>query len=166
MPPKRKRAITITAATNPDVNAEIIDGKDALRASPDADEDGEALNVAKVIGRKATNGKRAVKMEGDEGDSEFSYPPIDPPSNKKVKRTPTKASVAAKKGSDEIKAFKAEQAAKKSVVKMEDGEDVEPDVLEDLDAERREARRAPPVNSDYLPLPWKGRLGYVSLITT
>lgn len=27
---------------------------------------------------------------------------------------------------------------------------------------KREGARPPPVNSDYLPLPWKGRLGYVS----
>lgn len=37
---------------------------------------------------------------------------------------------------------------------------VEPD--ESLDAPERGAARAPPVNSSYLPLPWKGRLGYVS----
>jgi UV DNA damage endonuclease len=84
--------------------------------------------------------------------------------------------VAAKKGADEIKAFKVEQAAmKRSVAAVanggEDGDagdaagDPEADddgVVEDVDAEKREAGRPPPVNSDYLPLPWKGRLGYVS----
>lgn len=33
---------------------------------------------------------------------------------------------------------------------------------EPLDVAERGAKRSPPVNSDYLPLPWKGRLGYVS----
>jgi UV DNA damage endonuclease len=32
----------------------------------------------------------------------------------------------------------------------------------DTEAIERSARRPPPVNSDILPLPWKGRLGYVS----
>lgn len=36
---------------------------------------------------------------------------------------------------------------------------VEPEDVSDLKAE---GSRPPPVNSDYLPLPWKGRLGYVS----
>ena len=41
-----------------------------------------------------------------------------------------------------------------------DGDEEGP--AEDVDAIKLEARRPPPVNSDYLPLPWKGRLGYVS----
>lgn len=32
----------------------------------------------------------------------------------------------------------------------------------DAETTERSARRLPPVNSDVLPLPWKGRLGYVS----
>lgn len=32
----------------------------------------------------------------------------------------------------------------------------------DAETTERSARRPPPVNSDVLPLPWKGRLGYVS----
>ena len=92
-----------------------------------------------------------------------------------MKKSPTKSSIAAKKGSDEIKAFRAEQAAKKAAevkVKKEDDVDewdkrLDPDgdeegPAEDVDAIKLEARRPPPVNSDYLPLPWKGRLGYVS----
>ncbi|KAI8242401.1 UV-damage endonuclease [Colletotrichum sp. SAR 10_96] len=38
--------------------------------------------------------------------------------------------------------------------------DVEDDKLREEDAPERGAARAPPVNSDYLPLPWTGRLGY------
>ena len=33
---------------------------------------------------------------------------------------------------------------------------------EDISELKLEGSRPPPVNSDYLPLPWKGRLGYVS----
>jgi len=69
-----------------------------------------------------------------------------------------------------------EQAAKKAAapkVKTEDGEDewdkrVDPDgdeagPVEDAEIMKLEAARPPPVNSDYLPLPWKGRLGYVCI---
>jgi UV DNA damage endonuclease len=38
-------------------------------------------------------------------------------------------------------------------------------VAENIDAVKREAARPPPVNSARLPLPWKGRLGYVSLFS-
>lgn len=146
LPPKAARRGRGKVDTNPDHNSDIIDSKTALRASPDADEPGEAFQVEKAA--------------------------IAPAKNKK---TPTKSSVAAKKGSDEIKAFRAEQAAKKAaeaaLIKKEDNDegtsrlDLDEDgeaPAEDADAVRREANRPPPVNSEYLPLPWKGRLGYVS----
>lgn len=37
--------------------------------------------------------------------------------------------------------------------------------LENIDTEKKEAERPPPINSSYLPLPWKGRLGYACLNT-
>ncbi|EFQ34879.1 UV damage endonuclease UvdE [Colletotrichum graminicola M1.001] len=43
--------------------------------------------------------------------------------------------------------------------------DVEDDKIRAEDAPERGAAREPPVNSDYLPLPWKGRLGYACLNT-
>jgi UV DNA damage endonuclease len=43
---------------------------------------------------------------------------------------------------------------------VEDINDYLPDVKGE--AVQAAARRPPPVNSDFLPLPWKGRLGYVS----
>lgn len=48
------------------------------------------------------------------------------------------------------------------IVKMETAATniIDPD--DSQDAPERGAARAPPVNSGYLPLPWKGRLGYVS----
>ncbi|KAE9377188.1 UV-endonuclease UvdE [Stipitochalara longipes BDJ] len=168
--------------TNPDHNADIVDGKTALRASPDADEKGESLEVGKVNGGpkilaniNGTNGN-IREEDSDSPLSEIEMPA--PTSSKKQKKTPTKSSIAAKKGSDEIKAFKIEQAAKKAAeakVKKEDdidewdkrldpdGDDAGP--AEDVDVMKKEAARPPPVNSDYLPLPWKGRLGYACLNT-
>ena len=44
---------------------------------------------------------------------------------------------------------------------------IDPESDEDVPVEAEELQEAlsrpPPVNSDYLPLPWKGRLGYVSM---
>jgi UV DNA damage endonuclease len=157
-----------------------VDGKAALRASPDADEKSEAFDIQKVNSVPTTPAKTngvngAVKEE--ESDSPLSELelPVPVPS-KKQKKSPTKSSIAAKKGSDEIKAFKSEQAAKKAAeakIKKDDDVDewekrLDPDgddngPAEDIDVMKKEAARPPPVNSGYLPLPWKGRLGYVRI---
>lgn len=166
--------------TNPEHNADIVDSKTALRASPDADEPGEAFDLKKIeapITPAKENGV-TIPVKKEENDSPLSDIGDDipvPTPAKKQKKAPTKSSIAAKKGSDEIKAFVAEQAAKKATekkIKKEDDEDewdkrLDPDgdeegQAEDADAIKLEARRPPPINSDYLPLPWKGRLGYVS----
>jgi len=181
--PKRQASRRGKIDTNPDHNVDIVDGKTALRASPDADEEGEALAIEKINTRPTTpaktNGvKNPVKNEDTDSplsDIETEISILTP--GKRQKKTPTKSSIAAKKGSDEIKAFKAEQAAKKAaetkVKKEEDGDEwdkrTDPDgndaaPEEDADVIKKEAGRPPPVNSDYLPLPWKGRLGYVSIL--
>jgi len=180
--PKRQASRRTKVDTNPDHNGDILDGKTALRASPDADETGESLDVAKVAPPKTsprTNGTNGIKKEAkvqDDSDSPLSDLGELPVAAKKQKKSPTKSSIAAKKGSDEIKAFRAEQAAKKAAetkVKKEkdgdewdnrqdpDGDDVGP--VEEADVLKLEAARPPPINSDYLPLPWKGRLGYVGM---
>jgi UV DNA damage endonuclease len=171
--------------TNPDHNVEILDGQEALRASPDAEGPGEEFDPKKVNGRlpRRASARNPVKYEESssllsdaELDSEVETPASTPA--KKVKKTPTKSSIAAKKASDEIKAFKAEQAATKAAaarkVKKEDDDEAfmpdpeaaeEGDGAEDIQTIKDEAARPPPVNSDYLPLPWKGRLGYACLNT-
>jgi UV DNA damage endonuclease len=178
--PKRQASRRGKFDTNPDHNTDIVDGKTALRASPDADEKGEAFDIQKVKNRPATPAKTngvngAVKEE--ESDSPLSELELPVPApSKKQKKSPTKSSIAAKKGSDEIKAFKSEQAARKAAeakIKKEDDVDewekrLDPDgddtgPAEDIDVMKKEAARPPPVNSDYLPLPWKGRLGYVRI---
>lgn len=123
-------------------------------------------------GPKRTNGSKIVNYKDSNSSlSELEETVTSPP--KKIKKSSLKSSITAKRALDEIKIFKAEQAAKKvaeTMAKKEDdngafrpdpdGDDV---VLEDIDTVRKKAQRPPPVNSDYLPLPWKGRLGYVSL---
>ena len=180
--PKRQASQRAKVDTNPDHNGDILDGKVALRASPDADETGEALDVAKVVAPVTpakSNGTNGIKRTvNDQDDSESPLSDVgETRVPKKQKKSPTKSSIAAKKGSDEIKAFRAKQAAKKAAeirVKKEqdgdewdnrqdpDGDEIGP--TEEADVLKLEAARAPPVNSDYLPLPWKGRLGYVSWV--
>jgi UV DNA damage endonuclease len=180
--PKRQASRRGKVDTNPDINADIIDGKAALRASPDADELGESVAIEKIKqGPPATPAERnVIKLQSKEDDSGSPLSELESQttttSPAKKKKSPTKSSIAAKKGSDEIKAFRVEQAAKKAAeqqkIKKEEGGDEwekrqDPDgddagPVEDIDIMKQEAGRPPPVNSDYLPLPWKGRLGYVS----
>lgn len=175
-PPSRRASRRGKPDTNPDHNADILDGKEALRASPDAQGQGEALDLNKIENAKPAtvnvNGNIASKT--DDSDSPLSDIQTPAATPKKAKKTPTKSSIAAKKGSDAIKAYRAEVEAKKAAekkIKKEDHDDgmerEDPDcdaaVVEDADAEKLEAARPPPVNSSYLPLPWKGRIGYVNL---
>ncbi|KAH8598904.1 UV-endonuclease UvdE-domain-containing protein [Bisporella sp. PMI_857] len=141
------------ADTNPDQNSEVIDGKVAQRASPDADQKSESLDLSKVATAPpetlARNGKtNRVKKEREDSEilSEVDLDMIAGPATKKLNKSPKKSSIAAKKASDEIKAFKLGP-------------------IEDAELLKLEAARPPPVNSDYLPLPWKGRLGYACLNT-
>lgn len=39
--------------------------------------------------------------------------------------------------------------------------EVEDDAIDGEDEVKEALSRPPPINSDYLPLPWKGRIGYV-----
>lgn len=176
VPPLKKRESRRGKVdTNPDHNPEIVDGKYALRASPDADEEGQAFDAASLAQPEVnTNGHFEKDIKAAPSTVELENPSSTPA--QKQKKSPTKSSIAAKKGSDEIKAFRAEQAAKKQAeVKVKKEEDVnewdkrrDPDgdeegPAQDAEIMKLEARRPPPVNSDYLPLPWKGRLGYVSI---
>ncbi|RDW66427.1 putative UV-endonuclease UVE-1 [Coleophoma cylindrospora] len=177
LPASKRQASRGKIDTNPDQNADIVDGKIALRASPDADEKGEALNISAINQGPPVTPARALNAAvKEEAESYSALSELDEmPLAKKNKKTPTKSSIAAKKGSDEIKAFKEEQAARKAAetkIKKEDAdEDVRADpdgdegVAEDVDTMKKEAARPPPANSDYLPLPWKGRLGYACLNT-
>lgn len=143
---------------NPDTNGDVVDGKTALRASPEgADHDGmlNGDNMPTKKGRKAANGtltpKTKVKPEPDESSLSELSDIEDPSAAQKgpVKKTPASKKPAAKQNGDV------------------DGADPEAEGDEDADPEEiKEAlSRPPPVNSSYLPLPWKGRLGYACLST-
>ncbi|RKF62389.1 UV-damage endonuclease [Erysiphe neolycopersici] len=87
-------------------------------------------------------------------------------------------SIISKYENDEIISSKiklSKEKAKKVESKKRDADeeidnylDLDEEVInasENIDMERKEAERSPPINSSFLPLPWKGRLGYACLNT-
>jgi hypothetical protein len=176
-PPSKRRAPQKSEInTNHIYNLDIIDGDIAPRASLDIDQDGEALAMGGIdkvnTPLSANRGDERIQRDIESPLRNLGVGisgPSPGPATKPKKST--KSSIAAKKGQIEIKVFKAEQAANKVAV-LENNKDeyLGNDVLkkgkeipaDDADVIKNEAARPPPVNSGDLPLPWKGRLGYVS----
>ncbi|KAL1305081.1 hypothetical protein AAFC00_002015 [Neodothiora populina] len=174
MAPKRKRTVTSSAApamtasveinpTNPQVNPEILDAPNALRASPDSDVD-ERIALGPV--------KREVGSESPLSDvPEVQIEPPPPPKKRNTSKAAGNAAVEKETAADgavaETKPPKT--VVKKAAGKGEDGGMGDPEAEGDEEADEEEVKEAlarpPPVNSDYLPLPWKGRLGYACLNT-
>ena len=155
-----------TGSTNPDKNANVLDAPEALRASPDASEPDERLNVAEA----GMDVDKQVKDE-DVDDSPLSdAPEVEPEPKTKAKKPTSKAQTKAAPEKDGKGAAKPKPTAaakeKKETTKEPQFLDPEAEGNEEADEEEIQAAlsRPPPVNSDYLPLPWKGRLGYVRLL--
>ncbi|EXJ55563.1 hypothetical protein A1O7_08491 [Cladophialophora yegresii CBS 114405] len=121
--------------TNPVTNKKITDGPDALRASPDAEEP----EHEKV--KKAAPGKGKAKKKTGSGDVEQVADGL-----------PTSSASLEDHG-------KRDDGLHRGDPEAEDDEDADPEELKEA------LSRPPPVNSSYLPLPWKGRLGYACLNT-
>ena len=165
--PKRRashqvsKQLTASRSMNPDVNPDVLDGPEALRASPDAEEKDERLAVEKL----GMEGQ--IKEDDSSGSSlsELSDVDIPPPSRKSslIKQSrPMKAKAVTNKSSAGLEAASTKSINERSV-KEPQFLDPEADGEEEVDEEEVQAAlsRPPPVHSDYLPLPWKGRLGYV-----
>lgn len=210
----RKSSQPATGSTNPDQNANVLDAPSALRASPDADEkdermdleqagmdtakqlkQGEDPSAQKPVGngnavnkKGAAKGKgaKAVKTEMNNGGAEVA---VSEPKTKK-KGANIKAETAVKteinggveaaevpgsKSKKKAANIKAERESPDATPKKEavnvkkDAQFLDPEAEGDEEADEEEIQaalsRPPPVNSDYLPLPWKGRLGYACLCT-
>ncbi|KAF7185227.1 UV-damage endonuclease [Pseudocercospora fuligena] len=181
-PPKRRassRAIATAAHTNPDQNSDVLDAPNALRASPDSD-----VNENIVPG--------PVKSEANSRpESPLSHAPavVEPPVKKargkkakavKAEEIPQDAENTAesskpakkgrgKKAATENEPASVEDAPAKKQKKASNDEPGDPEGEGDEEADEEEVKEAlarpPPVNSEYLPLPWKGRLGYACLNT-
>lgn len=159
------------ASMNPNKNANVLDAPEAFRASPDADAKDERMNLEAVM-----NVNKEVKEKDDSvpslvtnGDSDSPLSDVsDMESPIKARAPPVKAPKKGGKVKPVPASSEGKPAAapkvKKEAAKESQFLDPEADGEEEADEEEiKEAlSRPPPVNSDYLPLPWKGRLGYVS----
>ena len=159
-------------STNPDKNANVLDGPEALRASPDADELDESMNAAEA----GMDVEKQVKREDDDvpslvagGGSDSALSDLSdmelPAKAAPAKSNPGQAAQKKEASKPTTPAVKFKAAApEKATTKESQFLDPEAEGEEDADEEEIQAAlsRPPPVNSDYLPLPWKGRLGYVS----
>lgn len=163
------------AATNPDLNPDIVDGINALRASPDGHEcDGPESHLKRngvSAPSTATTENKVLSSAGVNGEA--------PPSGEangvatvsaasKPKRK--KAGAPHVKVEEEENNIEAVNGVKPNVINPAEGTRMsgDPEAADGLDAENEDEvevkeamSRPPPVNSEYLPLPWKGRLGYV-----
>jgi UV DNA damage endonuclease len=137
-PPRRQSTRGAKAAkTDPNLNPDVLDGVTALRASPDGHEESAAT---------APVGNGTAKEVPDATTA---------PKNKQKKA-----------GAQPVKIEEEDNHAPA----VSTGMSGDPDDVDGLEAEEDEGEvkealsRPPPVNSDYLPLPWKGRLGYVCVL--
>ena len=128
--------------TDPAPQGAVLDGAQALRASPDSG--------------GSSSPPRAVRP-----------PPSAPPRNKSGKGG---ARAAAAKpplatGTSEAEAKTEATAEAKAADEPVDAEADAQDAMAEEDEVREALGRAPPVHSAQLPLPWRGRLGYACLNT-
>lgn len=141
--------------TNPQANPEVIDAPNAYRASPDSDVD-----------KRIAPGP--IKSEPGSESPLSDVPDTEPPAKKRnTKKSAAKTGAAVKKEKDDgtVEATPAKKTPVKKAAN-DDMDDPEAEGDEEADEEELSAAlaRPPPVNSDYLPLPWKGRLGYVRVV--
>lgn len=150
---QRSRPAPADVDVNPDTNSRIEDGQEALRASPDAEIKFEAEEVTKKVNTKTGGLSTPKTSESKTLSSGSELSDLEGVAMETASSKP-KSAPAAKK------------AAKKTV---EAAAEVDPEAEGDEDADPEEIKQAlsrpPPVNSDYLPLPWKGRIGYACLNT-
>ena len=143
--------------TNPDKNQHVVDGPEALRASVDAEEADE--QPAQEEEDQATPSLVAESM------SDLSFSELSSMnSSTKTDHAMLAGSMIRSRdaGINKEIAVPAE-GLRYQPVKEPAYYNPEAEIDEEADEEGVQAAlsRLPPVDSDYLPLPWKGRLGYV-----
>lgn len=196
VPPLKSRSSTRTsstmaAAVNPDINHDILDAPNALRASPSKEINGDIVpSVVKqengtggedplsdaqdVPVPPKKKGGRKSKSATVEEQVENVEKVIDTVVEDAAKGEASKKAKGRKKKEDmkdlasgTTHAASAGQPTKAK--KQDTGEAADPEADGDEEVDEEEVKEAlsrpPPVNSDYLPLPWKGRLGYACLNT-
>ncbi|KAI4675171.1 UV-damage endonuclease [Alternaria novae-zelandiae] len=169
--------------TDPNLNPDILDGVTALRASPDGHEsaahdavlesavsNGTANEANTASGAPAK--KKAPSAPATNGDAPVANGAAPAANAAKNKRK--------KAGAQQIKVEEEDTnngavngvAGNVTAPAASTGVAADPDDVDNLEAEDEDEAevqealsRPPPVNSEYLPLPWKGRLGYACLNT-
>ena len=184
---------TTAAIVNPDLNGDIIDGPNATRASPDNDinEDYIPAVVKQENGTKsesplsdapetvkppkpAAKGRKKAAVEKVKEAADAIGAVVDAAAAastgvaKKGKGQAAKVKTEPVPATDDVETSETPAVAKKPAKKPND-EGYDPEAEDEEEAGEEELKEAisrpPPVNSDYLPLPWKGRLGYACLNT-
>ena len=148
---KTSRSSSMNVDVNPETNSQVMDGSQALRASPDAEGPDEKFNVAAAApGKKSKKGPATPKVKPPPSDSSLSdLSDIETPATSVPE-------------SDAPKPTTKKNAPKETTADPEADDADEPADEEEIKAA---LSRPPPVDSDYIPLPWKGRLGYACLNT-
>jgi UV DNA damage endonuclease len=146
----RPPRVADNVTTNSNLNSAILDGGVALRASPDGDAN---ENVVPAV----------VKQNEDLSSALSDVPELEPPVKKNERDTVPKKTQ--KKAVADVDYNMPKQLATKAGKTTGGDPEAEGDEEVDEEVDEEEVKQAPsrppPVNSDYLPLPWKGRLGYV-----
>ena len=150
-----------TGSTNPNSNANVLDAPEALRASPDADEPDERMNLEDA----GMDVAKQVKEEDDDESPLSDLSDEEPPEKPQATIPKTNGVASAKKRVKEASGQQSTAASKGKKDTASEPQFLDPEADGDEEADEEEIQaalsRPPPVNSDYLPLPWKGRLGYV-----
>ena len=164
---KTSKPKPVFISSNPDRNPDIFDRRQALRASPVIDEQDERLGIEHMgvdAGEQIKEEEHAVASNaGEKSDSPLS----DLSSSGSSVRGRASKLLARKAGSgvDQMDTKSAAPPAKIHMESIKDPQVLDPEVEHEEEAGEEEIQaalsRPPPVHSDYLPLPWKGRLGYV-----
>lgn len=192
--PSKRRASArkaSAAVVNPDVSKDIIDAPNATRASPDntpAEEivpgpiKGEAEkrsesplsdapDVVEPPKPKAARGRKAAAQKNVKDAESVVAAVVDAAeSNAPAKKGRGKKKEVKVEDDGDAALVAASTPAKSTPKKASSGEAGDPEGEEDDEVADPEelksaAARPPAVNSSYLPLPWKGRLGYACLNT-
>ncbi|KAI9661377.1 MAG: hypothetical protein M1831_003110 [Alyxoria varia] len=146
---------------DPDVHDDVLDAKSDLRASPDGEANeklaGELVN-GRAAGSESPLSEPPADVKEEEGVDEVEKPP-----KKRSKSAKNKSS----QQTDAAAGFEAvpTKATQEDGDTLNDPEASDQDLAADLSEIKEASHRPPPVNSSYLPLPWKGRLGYACLCT-
>jgi UV DNA damage endonuclease len=187
-PPPRRQSTRGGKAvkTDPNLNPDILDGATALRASPDGHDDAGTASIVKPpisngiasevsAAPDASTEDKALPPPAPNGDAVSSNAPVansaasaaTAPKNKRKKAGATHVKVEKEDTSTGAVNGVAKAATSAAANAGVAGDPEDADGLEaefEDEAEVKEAlSRPPPVNSAYLPLPWKGRLGYVGV---